>query len=78
MKKYQTEGLGNLAGSYVGNLQGLTEDQVQLLLAQMATDSSYASSLAQLAMDKASQPTWLQEMLGMGGDAAKIYTAFKG
>jgi hypothetical protein len=29
-------------------------------------------------MDKASQPTWLQEMLGMGGDAAKIYTAFKG
>ena len=78
VKKYQTEGLGNLAGSYVGNLQGLTEDQVQLLLAQMATDSSYASSLAQLAMDKASQPTWLQEMLGMGGDAAKIYTAFKG
>lgn len=78
VKKYQTEGLGNLAGSYVGNLQGLTDDQVQLLLAQMATDSSYASSLAQLAMDKASQPTWLQEMLGMGGDAAKIYTAFKG
>lgn len=78
VKKYQTEGLGNLAGSYVGNLQGLTEDQVQLLLAQMATDSSYASSLAQLVMDKASQPTWLQEMLGMGGDAAKIYTAFKG
>ena len=78
VKKYQTEGLGNLAGSYVGNLQGLTDDQVQLLLAQMATDSSYASSLAQLVMDKASQPTWLQEMLGMGGDAAKIYTAFKG
>lgn len=78
VKKYQTEGLGNLAGSYVGNLQGLTEDQVKLLLAQLASDSSYASSIAQLAMDKASQPTWLQEMLGMGGDAAKIYTAFKG
>ena len=78
VKKYQTEGLGNLAGSYVGNLQGLTDDQVQLLLAQMATDSSYASSLAQLAMDKASQPTWLQELLGMGRDAANIYTASKG
>ena len=77
VKKYQTEGLGNLAGSYVGNLQGLTEDQVQLLLAQMATDSSYASSLAQLAMDKASQPTWLQQLLGLGGSAAQIYSGFK-
>lgn len=76
VKKYQTEGLGNLAGSYVGNLQGLTEDQVKLLLAQMATDSSYAGAIAQLAMDKASQPTWLQEMLGMGGDVANIYSAF--
>ena len=77
VKKYQTEGLGNLAGSYVGNLQGLTDDQVQLLLAQMATDSSYASSLAQLAMDKASQPTWLQQLLGLGGSAAQIYSGFK-
>lgn len=77
VKKYQTEGLGNLAGSYVGNLQGLTEDQVQLLMAQMATDSSYASSLAQLAMDKASQPTFLQQLLGLGGSAAQIYSGFK-
>ena len=77
VKKYQTEGFGNLAGSYVGNMQGLTEDQVQLLLAQMATDSSYASSLAQLAMDKASQPTWLQQLLGLGGSAAQIYSGFK-
>ena len=76
LKKFQVEGSGNLAGSLVGNMQGLTEDQVQLLLAQMATDSSYASSLAQLAMDKASQPTWLQQLLGLGGSAAQIYSGF--
>lgn len=78
LKKFQLEGSGNLAGSLVGNMQGLTEDQVQLLLAQMATDSSYAGAIAQLAMDKASQPTWLQEMLGMGGDVANIYSGFAG
>lgn len=77
VKKYQTEGLGNLAGSYVGNMQGLTEDQVQLLLAQMATDSSYAGAIAQLMMDKASQPTWLQQLLGLGGSAAQIYSGIK-
>lgn len=76
VKKYQTEGLGNLAGSYVGNMQGLTEDQVKLLLAQMATDSSYAGAIAQLMMDQASQPTTAQQILGLGGDVANIYSAF--
>lgn len=76
LKKFQVEGSGNLAGSLVGNMQGLTEDQVQLLLAQMATDSSYAGAIAQLMMDKASQPTWLQQLLGLGGSAAQIYSGF--
>ena len=78
VKKYQTEGLGNLAGSYVGNLQGLTEDQVQLLLAQLATDSSYAQAIAQLGIDKASQPTTVQQGLGIAGDAANIINLIKG
>ena len=76
LKKFQVEGSGNLAGSLVGNMQGLTEDQVQLLLAQMATDSSYAGAIAQLMMDKASQPTTAQQILGLGGDVANIYSAF--
>ena len=78
VKKYQTEGLGNLAGSYVGNLQGLTEDQVQLLLAQLASDSSYAQAIAQLGIDKASQPTTVQQGLGIAGDAANIINLIKG
>ena len=76
LKKFQVEGSGNLAGSLVGNMQGLTEDQVQLLLAQMATDSSYAGAIAQLMMDQASQPTTAQQILGLGGDIANIYSAF--
>ena len=76
LKKFQVEGSGNLAGSLVGNMQGLTEDQVQLLLAQMATDSSYAGAIAQLMMDQASQPTTAQKILGLGGDVANIYSAF--
>ena len=76
LKKFQVEGSGNLAGSLVGNMQGLTEDQVQLLLAQMATDSSYAEAIAQLMMDQASQPTTAQQILGLGGDVANIYSAF--
>lgn len=76
LKKFQVEGSGNLAGSLVGNMQGLTEDQVQLLLVQMATDSSYAGAIAQLMMDQASQPTTAQQLLGLGGDVANIYSAF--
>ena len=76
LKKFQVEGSGNLAGSLVGNMQGLTDDQVQLLLAQMATDSSYAGAIAQLMMDQASQPTTAQQILGLGGDVANIYSAF--
>lgn len=76
LKKFQVEGSGNLAGSLVGNMQGLTEDQVKLLLAQMATDSSYAGAIAQLMMDQASQPTTAQQILGLGGDVANIYSAF--
>lgn len=78
LKKFQVEGAGNLAGSLVGNMQGLTEDQVQLLMAQMATDSSYAGAIAQLMMDQANQPTTAQQILGLGGDVAKIYSAFAG
>ena len=76
LKKFQVEGSGNLAGSLVGNMQGLTEDQVKFLLAQMATDSSYAGAIAQLMMDKAIQPTTAQQILGLGGDVANIYSAF--
>lgn len=70
--------LGNLGGMYVGNLQGKNEDLVNLLMAQMGSNLSLAQAMAQLGIDKASQPTNLQTLLGMGGDVADIYSGFAG
>lgn len=75
--KFKTEQLGNLAGSYVGNLQGTNEDLVNLLMAQTGTNLSLAQAMAQLGIDAASQPTRLQQLLGLGGSAAQIYSGFK-
>lgn len=76
-EQFRTKELGNLFGSYVGNLQGYNEDIVNMLMAQMRTNLSLAQAMAQLGIDQASQPTWLQQMLGMGGQAANIYGAVK-
>lgn len=76
-EQFRTKELGNLFGSYVGNLQGYNEDIVNMLMAQMGTNLSLAQAMAQLGIDQASQPTWLQQMLGMGGQAASIYGAVK-
>jgi hypothetical protein len=75
--KFKTEQLGNLAGSYVGNLQGTNEDLVNLLMAQMGTNLSLAQAKAQLGIDAASRPTWLQQLLGIFGSAAQIYSDIK-
>ena len=64
--------LGNLGGMYVGNLEGKNEDLVNLLMAQMGSNLSLAQAMAQLGIDKASQPTNLQTYIGMAGDAANI------
>lgn len=77
MQQYKTGQLGDLYGQYVGNLQGANEDVVNLLMAQMGTNLSLAQAMAQLGIDRASAPTWLQQMLGMGGQAANIYGAVK-
>lgn len=77
MQQYKTDQLGDLYGQYVGNLQGANEDVVNLLMAQMRTNLSLAQAMAQLGIDRASAPTWLQQMLGMGGQAANIYGAVK-
>jgi hypothetical protein len=77
MQQYKTGQLGDLYGQYVGNLQGANEDVVNLLMAQMGTNLSLAQAMAQLGIDRASAPTWLQQMLGMGGQAASIYGAVK-
>ena len=63
--KFKTEQLGNLAGSYVGNLQGTNEDLVNLLMAQTGTNLSLAQAKAQLGIDAASKPTWFQQLLGL-------------
>ena len=76
-EQFRTKELGNLFGSFVGNLQGYNEDIVNMLMAQMGTNLSLAQSIAQLGIDRASQPTWLQQILGMGGQAANIYGAIK-
>lgn len=77
MQQYKTGQLGDLYGQFVGNLQGANEDVVNLLMAQMGTNLSLAQAMAQLGIDRASAPTWLQQMLGMGGQAASIYGAVK-
>lgn len=77
-EKTRMDYLGNLGGMYVGNLQGKNEDLVNLLMAQMGSNLSLAQAMAQLGIDKASQPTNLQSLLGMGGDVADIYSGFAG
>lgn len=77
-EKTRMDYLGNLGGMYVGNLQGKNEDLVNLLMAQMGSNLSLAQAMAQLGIDKASQPTNLQTLLGMGGDVADIYSGFAG
>lgn len=77
-EKNRMDYLGNLGGMYVGNLQGKNEDLINLLMARMGTNLSLAQAMAQLGIDKASQPTNLQTLLGMGGDVANIYKAFAG
>ena len=68
--KFRADQLGNLSGSYVGNLQGNVEDIIQLMLGKASTDLSVQQALAQLGIDKASLPTETQQLLGMVGDAA--------
>jgi hypothetical protein len=76
-EKFKTEQLGNLYGSYVGNLQGGTEDIVNLLMSQMQTNAALSQAMAQLGIDRASMPTQLQQLLGMAGQGAQIYGAVK-
>lgn len=77
MQQYKTGQLGDLYGQFVGNLQGANEDVVNLLMAQMGTNLSLAQAMAQLGIDRASAPTWWQQMLGIGGQAATIANAVK-
>jgi hypothetical protein len=77
MQQYKTGQLGDLYGQFVGNLQGANEDVINLLMAQTGTNLSLAQALAQLGIDRASAPTWGQQMLGIGGQAAKIAGAVK-
>lgn len=74
-EKFKTEQLGNLYGSYVGNIQGGTEDIVNLLMSKMQTSASLSQAMAQLGIDRASMPTTAQQLLGMAGQAAQIYGA---
>ena len=68
--KFRADQLGNLSGSYVGNLQGNVEDIIKLMLGKATTDLSVQQALAQLGIDKASLPTETQQLLGMVGDVA--------
>lgn len=77
-EKTRMDYLGNLGGMYVGNLQGKNEDLVNLLMAQMGSNLSLAQAMAQLGIDKASQPTNLLTLLGMGGYVADIHSGFAG
>jgi hypothetical protein len=76
-EKFKSEQLGNLYGSYVGNLQGGAEDIVNLLMAQMQTNAALSQAMAQLGIDRASMPTTVQQGLAMAGRAAQIANAVK-
>lgn len=76
-EKFKTEQLGNLYGSYVGNLQGGTEDIVNLLMSQMQTNAALSQAMAQLGIDRASMPTMVQQGLDILGKGAQIYGAVK-
>lgn len=76
-ERFKTEQLGNLYGSYVGNLQGGTEDIVNLLMSQMQTNAALSQAMAQLGIDRANMPTTVQQGLTMAGQAAQIANAVK-
>lgn len=76
-EKFKTEQLGNLYGSYVGNLQGGTEDIVNLLMSQMQTNAALSQARAQLGIDRASMPTTAQQGITMAGQVAQSYGAVK-
>lgn len=76
-EKFKTEQLGNLYGSYVGNLQGGTEDIVNLLMAQMQTNAAISQAMAQLGIDRASMPTTVQQGLDIVEKGAQSYGALK-
>lgn len=75
--KFKTEQMGDLFGSYIGNLQGGNEDLINLLNAQMQTNATLAQAMSQLGIDQANLPTGVQQLLGMAGDAASIYGNLK-
>lgn len=76
-EKFKTEQLGNLYGSYVGNLQGGTEDIVNLLMSQMQTNAALSQAMAQLGIDRANMPTTVQQGLDIVGKGAQIFGALK-
>lgn len=76
-EKFKTEQLGNLYGSYVGNLQGGTEDIVNLLMSQMQTNAALSQAMAQLGIDRASMPTTVQQGFDIVGKVAQIFDAVK-
>lgn len=76
-EKFKTEQLGNLYGSYVGNLQGGTEDIVNLLISQMQTNAALYQAMAQLGIDRASMPTPVQQGIDIAGKVAQGYGAVK-
>jgi len=76
-EKFKTEQLGNLYGSYVGNLQGGTEDIVNLLMSQMQTNAALSQARAQLGIDRASMPTTVQQGIDIAGKVAQGYGAVK-
>lgn len=76
-EKFKTEQLGNLYGSYVGNLQGGTEDIVNLLMAQMQTNAAISQAMAQLGIDRANMPTPVQQGVDIVGKGVQSYAALK-
>lgn len=60
-------GLGNLAGQYIGNMNSTNDNLVNTSLAKLATDSNIKQALAQLGLDKAGQGTWLSQILSNDG-----------
>lgn len=71
-EKFKTEQLGNLYGSYVGNLQGGTEDIVNLLMSQMQTNAALSQARAQLGIDRANMPTTWQQGIDLVGKGVQI------
>lgn len=68
--KWKAGEMGDLFGSYVGNLQGGNEDLINLLNAQMQTNATLAQAMSQLGIDQANLPTGVQQLAGIFGDIA--------